>query len=113
MTASRNACPCDTSRPIVAGMSERFYINRPLPPGTVRLEGPEAHHLAVVCRLRPGDEVCLFNGDVREYPARILSAERRAVSLEVSAGREVSRELPFILKVAAPLPKGDRAQFLV
>jgi 16S rRNA (uracil1498-N3)-methyltransferase len=94
-------------------MSERFYINWPLHPGPVLLEGPEAHHLATVCRLRPGDAVCLFNGDGHEYPARVLKAARRQVELEVGARLTPRRELPFRLEVAAPLPKGDRAQFLV
>ncbi len=94
-------------------MSERFYVNCPLAPGLVALTGPEAHHLAVVCRLRPGDAVCLFNGDGHEYPARLTVAERRQVLLEVEAAQCPPRELPFRLEVAAPLPKGDRAQFLV
>lgn len=94
-------------------MAERFYVNCPFSPGTVELDGPEAHHLATVCRLRPGDAVCLFNGDGHEYPAVISRIERRRVSLEVGAAETPNRELPFRLEVAAPLPRGDRAQFLV
>lgn len=94
-------------------MAERFYINCPLAPGEVVLEGPEAHHLATVSRIRPNDQVCLFNGDGREYPARVVSVARRVVTLEVTGATEANRELPFALEVAAPLPKGDRAQFLV
>jgi 16S rRNA (uracil1498-N3)-methyltransferase len=94
-------------------MADRFYINCPLQLGLVRLSGPEAHHLAVVCRLRAGDRVCLFNGDGREYRAAIASADKRQVALEVEAADAPPRERPFPLEVAAPLPKGDRAQFLV
>ena len=94
-------------------MADRFYVNCPLAPGPVRLEGPEAHHLAVVCRLRPGDAVCLFNGDGREYPAEVREAGKRAVTLEVRAVEAPARELPFRLEIAAPLPKGDRAAFLI
>jgi 16S rRNA (uracil1498-N3)-methyltransferase len=94
-------------------MSERFYINLPLHPGIVELTGPEAHHLATVCRLRPGDAVCLFNGDGREYPACVHAVARKAVQIEIQDVREARRELPFALEVAAPLPKGDRGQFLI
>jgi 16S rRNA (uracil1498-N3)-methyltransferase len=94
-------------------MAERFYVNCVLQPGTVRLQGAEAHHLAVVCRLRAGDAVCLFNGDGHQYPARIESVNRRDVSLGVIAIESPSRELPYRLEVAAPLPRGDRAQFLL
>jgi len=94
-------------------MSERFYVNCPLGPGPVVVEGPEAHHLATVCRLRPGDAVCLFNGDGHEYPARVRAVQRRHVELEVVERATPPRELGFAVEVAVPLPKGDRAQFLV
>ncbi len=94
-------------------MAERFYLNWPLAPGPVDLEGAEAHHLATVCRLGPGDAVCLFNGDGREYPARVVSVQRRRVTLEVGQVANPQREWPLSLEVAAPLPKGDRGHFLV
>jgi 16S rRNA (uracil1498-N3)-methyltransferase len=98
---------------MVAEMADRFYVNCPLMPGPVEIQGPEAHHLAGVCRIRAGDQVCLFNGDGHEYPARVLASGRRSVRLEVVARHSPQRELRFALEVAAPLPKGDRAQFLL
>jgi 16S rRNA (uracil1498-N3)-methyltransferase len=94
-------------------MSERFYINCPLEPGIASLAGEEARHLAAVCRLRVGDPLFLFNGDGREYAARVHHIASGRVELEVDAGREVNRELGFALTVACPPPKGDRVQFLV
>jgi 16S rRNA (uracil1498-N3)-methyltransferase len=94
-------------------MAERFYVNCELRPGPALVQGAEAHHLAVVCRLRPGDAVCLFNGDGHQYPARIEEISRREVSLEVFAVESPARELSFRLDIAAPLPRGDRAQFLL
>lgn len=94
-------------------MADRFYVNCELGPGPVLVQGAEAHHLAVVCRLRRGDAVCLFNGDGRQYPARIVEVGKRAVALDVFAIEEPARELPARLEVAAPLPRGDRAQFLL
>jgi 16S rRNA (uracil1498-N3)-methyltransferase len=98
---------------MVGSMSERFFIDRPLHPGPIELEGPEAHHLAHVCRLRPGDSVHLFNGDGREYHARVITVSRRDVTVDVVDLAKPERELPFRLEVAAPIPKGDRAQFLI
>jgi len=94
-------------------MSERYYLDASLGLGEVVIAGPEAHHLATVCRSRPGDLVCLFNGDGHEYRARVVAAERRRVTLEIFEKASPQRELPFALEVAVPLPKGDRAQFLV
>jgi 16S rRNA (uracil1498-N3)-methyltransferase len=94
-------------------MADRFYVKSPLSPGPVEVRGPEAHHLGTVCRVRPGDLVCLFNGDGREYPATVRSVARQSVALEVLAALEPARETGFRLEVAAPLPRGDREQFLV
>jgi 16S rRNA (uracil1498-N3)-methyltransferase len=94
-------------------MSERFHVNCPLAAGPVTLRGPEAHHLATVCRVRRDDPVTLFNGDGREYPGLILDVSRKDVTIEITGVETPQRELPFTLRVAAPLPKGDRAQFLV
>jgi 16S rRNA (uracil1498-N3)-methyltransferase len=94
-------------------MSERFYLNWELNPGPVEMTGPEARHLATVCRLRAGDEVCLFNGDGHEYPARVVAISKKSVHLEILSVAAPRRELDFSLEIAAPLPKGDRAQFLV
>lgn len=94
-------------------MSQRFYINSPLDPGPVTLDGAEAHHLAAVCRVSPGCIISLFNGDGREYQARVISVAKRSVELAIEASTAPPRELPFTLEIAAPLPKGDRGHFLI
>ncbi len=94
-------------------MADRFYVNCPLAPGPVVLSGAEAHHLATVLRARPGDAVCLFNGDGAEYPAVVAAVAKKQVALEVTGRQAPPRELGFRLEVAAPLPKGDRGDFLL
>jgi 16S rRNA (uracil1498-N3)-methyltransferase len=94
-------------------MAERFYVNSPLALGSLVLEGPEAHHLAVVCRVRAGDRVYLFNGDGRQYPALVNAVHRKNVELTVDAVESPQRERLSPLEVAVPLPKADRATFLV
>jgi 16S rRNA (uracil1498-N3)-methyltransferase len=94
-------------------MTERFYVNCPLALGPVLLQGPEAHHLATVLRLRTGAEVFLFNGDGCEYLAVVRRAVRQSVELEVTGVAKPVREVGYAIEVAVPLPKGDRAQFLI
>jgi 16S rRNA (uracil1498-N3)-methyltransferase len=94
-------------------MSERFFIEGELAPGPVELVGPEAHHLAAVCRLRPGDAVCLFNGDGADYPATVVEVAKKRVELMIAERRPVNRELEFSLEIAAAIPTSDRAHFLV
>src|SRR5437667_7642326 len=94
-------------------MAGRFYINCPLAPGLITVQGAEAHHLATVCRFRPGDQVCLFNGDGHEYPANIIAVARQQVTLEIACVDTPLRESERNVQLACPLPKGDRAQFLL
>jgi 16S rRNA (uracil1498-N3)-methyltransferase len=94
-------------------MSDRFYTPAPLAPGEFLLDGPEAHHLAAVRRFAAGERVVLFNDDGRDYPAEVVSVGKRSVVLNVLAAVEADRELGFPLVVAAALPKGDRADFLI
>jgi 16S rRNA (uracil1498-N3)-methyltransferase len=94
-------------------MAERFYVNTPPSPGLFTLTGPEAHHLAAVCRVQVGETIVLFCGDGGEWAARVVGVERHAVQLDVGERREPTRERLAELIVAAPLPKGDRASFLI
>src|SRR5882762_1088952 len=95
--------PCSVTvsnpRRILASMAERFYVNCPLALGLVEIEGPEAHHLAAVCRIRPGQQVCLFNGDGHEYHAEVVATGKRSVTLKVLSLASPARELGFPLHV--------------
>lgn len=94
-------------------MADRFFSPQSLAAGEVILTGPEAHHIATVRRLAPGDRVVLFTGDGNDYPAEILAVGKKQVALNVSAAVPVDRELGFRLELAVALPKGDRGDFLV
>src|SRR5258707_785858 len=94
-------------------MADRYFIDCALEPGLVAIHGPEAHHLATVCRLRPGDTLTLFNGQGAEYPGRVREVTKRSVTVEVLGVERPQREVGFRLEMASPLPKGDRAPFLL
>ncbi len=94
-------------------MSERFHVAGDPALGPFEITGPEAHHLATVCRLRPGDSLVLFNGRGEEYPAKISQLGKKSVLVDVLAVERPAREVGFRLEVAAPLPRGDRADFLI
>jgi len=94
-------------------MAERFFAPDSLGPGEYELVGTEAHHLATVRRLIPGDRITLFNGDGGEYAAEVVSATKKSVVLNILSVSSANRELPFPLVVASALPKGDRADYLI
>ncbi len=57
----------------------------------------EAHHAVRVLRLRPGEEVALFDGAGVELRGRVTRADKRAVSVEIES---VRREAPAEARVA-------------
>jgi 16S rRNA (uracil1498-N3)-methyltransferase len=94
-------------------MADRYYSAHPVSGDRITLAGPEAHHLAHVARARPGDEVLVFDGLGGEFAARVERVGRGEVELAIVGRREVDREIPLELSVAAALPKGDRQRWLV
>jgi len=94
-------------------VSDRFFVEVALGPGTIVLEGPEARHLATVRRLETGDAVTLFNGDGHEYVGRVLEVAKKRVTVNVTSVATPSRELGFNLHIASALPKADRGDFLI
>jgi len=70
---------------------ERVHVAGPPAAGSLAIGGEEARHLCVR-RVQEGDEVVLFCGDGREWPARVARAGRREVTVEVGAGTLVDRE---------------------
>jgi 16S rRNA (uracil1498-N3)-methyltransferase len=94
-------------------MANRFYVSSELNGGDIVLQGAEAHHLATVHRLGIGDTVSLFNGNGNEYAGTIIEASRRRAVVRITGQEAPPREWPYSVQVAAPLPKAERAQFLV
>jgi 16S rRNA (uracil1498-N3)-methyltransferase len=89
--------------------SARFYLDVDLRDGA-RLELPAeaAHHAVRVLRLRPGDEIVLFDGRGGEYPAQIEAIERSRVTLTVGAHRAIDRESPLEVTLVQGVSSGER-----
>jgi 16S rRNA (uracil1498-N3)-methyltransferase len=93
-------------------MSERFFLATPPAAGRALLTGDEARHLARVLRARVGDEVTLFDGRGRSWPARVAAIGRDTVELETGELR-VEAAAGTALTLAVALPKGERQKWLV
>jgi 16S rRNA (uracil1498-N3)-methyltransferase len=92
----------------------RVFVDGELRPGNiVELERNTASHLAKVLRARSGDELVLFNGDGREFPASIESVRGSRVSASINAARSVDRESPLKVTLIQCVPRGDRMDFVV
>jgi 16S rRNA (uracil1498-N3)-methyltransferase len=110
MRTGKNACPTAMTR-------RRFYA----PPSafglgqeSVTLDSNEARHLCDVLRLRPGDEVYVFDGFGKEFHCRVERSKRDAAELKVLGPAESARpESPLRLTLAVALLKGEKFDLVV
>lgn len=86
----------------------RLFVDGPLDIGAqVSIEGPQAHYLARVMRVAPGDAVVLCDDATGEWAAQVESAGKRDVRLAV-AGLLRPREAVPDFTLCAALLKKDR-----
>lgn len=81
---------------------------------TVTLIADEARHLREVLRLKPGDEVFVFDGAGKEFHCRIADSRRDTAQLEVLAAVSPAKpESPLQLTLALALLKGEKFDLVV
>ena len=84
----------------------RLFVPEPLAPGARRIDGPAAHYLAGVMRVKPGDPVRLFDDVTGEWLAIVAEASKRALTLDVTEQLAAREAVPDLWLLAAPLKKG-------
>jgi len=81
---------------------------------TVVLQADEAKHLREVLRLKPGDQVYVFNGIGNEYLCTVVQAKREESTLEISEEVDPpSIESPLKFTLAVALLKGEKFDLVV
>ena len=81
---------------------------------TVTLASDEARHLREVLRLKPGDEVQVFDGEGKEFRAAVSQARREFAELEIRDEIDAMRpESPLELTLAVALLKGEKFDLVV
>ena len=78
------------------------------------LAADEARHLREVLRLKPGDEVSVFDGEGKEFRARVAQARREFAELELVDEIEPARpESPLRITLVVALLKGEKFDLVV
>ncbi|MGI8835162.1 MAG: 16S rRNA (uracil(1498)-N(3))-methyltransferase [Pyrinomonadaceae bacterium] len=81
---------------------------------TVILVADEARHLREVLRLKPGEEVYVFNGEGKEFLSRIKESRRDTAHLRIIREVEPARpESPLQLTLALALLKCEKFDLVV
>ncbi len=90
----------------------RFYCGS-ISKSDVELDGRQAHHLAGVLRLKPGDKVELFDGNGTLATAKIAGVNPRKVSLQVEELRVYPNRTNRRIIIAVSIAKGERFDWLI
>jgi 16S rRNA (uracil1498-N3)-methyltransferase len=77
------------------------------------LPADEAHHLTRVMRLGTGDDIAVFDGRGREFRARVLSAVRGRVRIELLEAITPAPEARVPLTLVQAVLKGDKMDAVV
>jgi 16S rRNA (uracil1498-N3)-methyltransferase len=81
---------------------------------TITLTADEARHLREVLRLKPGDEVSVFDGAGKEFRARVAQARRESAELDLDEEIQPARpESPLQITLAVALLKGEKFDLVV
>jgi 16S rRNA (uracil1498-N3)-methyltransferase len=92
----------------------RLHIDQPLNVGTeLPLPAQAGEHAVRVLRLVAGDPLTLFNGDGCDYPATILAAGKRAVTVRIHEKRVLENESALRLTLAQGVARGDKMDLIV
>ncbi len=84
----------------------RLFVDTPLSPGPLPVDGPAAHYLAGVMRLKIGDPVKLFDDRTGEWLGTAISVGKRDLVLDVTELLREREAVPDLWLCAAPLKKG-------
>ena len=84
----------------------RLFVDGPLSPGALRIDGPQAHYLVQVMRMKVGDPVKLFDGHSGEWLGVAASVGKRDLMLDVTEQLRGPEIVPDLWLCAAPIKKG-------
>ncbi|RZZ90856.1 16S rRNA (uracil(1498)-N(3))-methyltransferase [Pseudoxanthomonas winnipegensis] len=92
----------------------RVHVEAALAPGhEVALPEDAAAHLARVLRLREGDACVLFNGDGHDYPARLVSLDKRQVRARIEAAQPLQNESPLRIVLLQGIARGEKMDLIL
>jgi 16S rRNA (uracil1498-N3)-methyltransferase len=98
-------------RPIIAHVVRRIHV-REVRVGEVTLDTSEAHHIRDVLRLDAGSVVELFDSAGRVADGVLTHIDSDSVRVTVQQLRDAPANVPTLI-VAAAVPKGDRADWMI
>ena len=84
----------------------RLFIDRPLGPDAApSIDGPAAHYLLTVMRLKTGDPLLLFDNRSGEWLATVADAGKRSLTVRIERQTRMREAVPDLWLCFAPVKK--------
>ena len=92
----------------------RFYVPQlRIEKGMLRVEGEEVRHIRRVLRLKPGDEITVFDGAAREYEGKIVEEGPSSVVILIQNMLPSKAESSLEIILAQGLLKGEKMDYVI
>jgi 16S rRNA (uracil1498-N3)-methyltransferase len=94
-------------------MPHRFFVEAPLAAGEIQLPPHIARQITTVLRMRPGDELILFNGTGGEWRAILTATGRTGASVDLVEQRDPQTEPALRLTLCQAMLKADKMEWVL
>jgi 16S rRNA (uracil1498-N3)-methyltransferase len=92
----------------------RFYVPREsVREGKIFINGPEAHHIVHVMRLRKADKGVAFDGEGKEYQGVIREVRPKGLTIDIVQTRDIVTEDSVSVTLAQAIPKKEKMDYIV
>lgn len=92
----------------------RIYQPGAFTPGEIiPLSAAASQHVGRVLRMNVGDIITLFNGNNFEYQSKIVTINKREISVIIETSMYLSRESNLTINLAQGISKGDKMDFVI
>ena len=79
----------------------------------VQLSEDAANHVGRVLRMGEGQQIELFDGSNHIFPAQIVRADKKAISVQILDCQSANRESPLSIHLGQVISRGERMEFTI
>ena len=94
-------------------MTRLFLPTEKLASEQITITGDEARYLSLVLRMKPGEQIIIFDGTGYRYICSVVYCHKKEVVIEKIKKEPYSAESPVSITLAQGIPKGDKMDFIV
>ena len=92
---------------------QRIFLNDPITEGDISIFGADAHHLARVLRMKPGEMIAVSGSDGVDRICRLEKVDGECVTAKVIKTEKNPAEPPYRAVLYQGMPKGDKTDVIV